>query len=106
MTITLRIRGGAAQIEESLCRTCRCAHIQRGFRASEEAIFCNFGQFRPVPFKVSECTDYANRNVPFRFELEKMALLINVQPTRKNAGFKSGAGFVAQTDVGEETETE
>lgn len=88
--------------EESLCRTCRCAHIRRGFRESEEAIFCNFGaQLRPVPFKVAECTDYANRSVPYRYELEEMALLIEVPRARKGAGFGGGAGFVADEEDSE-----
>jgi hypothetical protein len=99
MGITIDIKGASAQGEESLCRTCHCAHIRRGFRQSEEAIFCNFGdQLRPVPFKVAECTDYANRNVPHRYELEQMALLINVPRARKKAGFKNDAGFARRPE--------
>jgi hypothetical protein len=56
-----------------------------------------------VPFKVAECTDYENRNVPYRWELEKMALLINVDPSRKRAGFKIGAES-AMPDEDEEYE--
>jgi len=90
MTITLRIKNGTLVEGESLCRTCRNAHIQKGFRESEEAIFCAWGMFRPGGFKVAECTDYANRLVPYRWELEKMALLINVNPARKPSGFRAG----------------
>lgn len=100
MTITLKIKGGTLQEGESLCSSCRNAHIQKGFRESEEEVFCSWGQFRAVPFKVADCTDYANRNVPFRWELERMALLINVEPARKKAGFK--AGFAAETDEEED----
>jgi hypothetical protein len=96
MSFTLKIMQAVSQVEESLCRTCRCAHIRKGFRESEEAVFCNFeGHLRPVPFKVAECTDYANRTVPTRYELEQMALLINVPRTRRKAGFKNGGGFVS-----------
>jgi len=91
MTLTFKIKGGTVEEGESLCRSCRNAHIQKGFRESEEAIFCSWGQFRAVLFKVADCTDYANRTVPYRWELEKMALLINVEPARKKAGFKSGS---------------
>jgi hypothetical protein len=92
MGIALKIKNGTLVEGESLCRTCRSAHIQKGFRESEEAVFCTFSRLRAVPFKVAECTDYENRTVPYRWELEKMALLINVDPTRKRAGFKAGAG--------------
>lgn len=94
MSIDTKMRAASTAIEESLCRTCRCAHIRRGFRESEEAIFCNFdGQLRPVAFKVAECSDYANRNVPNRYELEQMALLIDVPRARKKAGFSNGTCF-------------
>jgi len=100
MSIALKIKNGTLVEGESLCRTCRSAHIQKGFRESEEAIFCTFSRLRAVPFKVAECTDYENRNVPYRWELEKMALLINVDPARKRAGFKVGAG--SAVDDGDE----
>jgi len=105
MSIKINIRGGVAVGEESLCSTCRCAHIRRGFRESEEAIFCAFGgELRPVAFKVAECTDYANRNVPYRYELEQMALLIDVPRARKGAGFKGAAGFAAEPKEEKESE--
>jgi hypothetical protein len=93
MSITLKIKNGTLIGSESLCRTCRNAHMQKGFRESEEAIFCSWGEFRAVPFAVADCTDYSNRLVPYRWELEKMALLINVDPARKPVGFRAGAGF-------------
>jgi hypothetical protein len=102
MSTTLKIKNGTLVEGESLCRTCRSAHIQKGFRESEEAIFCTFSRLRAVPFKVAECTDYENRNVPYRWELEKMALLINVNPARKRAGFQVGAGFAAHDEDEEE----
>jgi hypothetical protein len=103
MSIALKIKNGTLVEGESLCRSCRSAHIQKGFRESEEAIFCTFSRLRAVPFKVAECTDYESRNVPYRWELEKMALLINVDPARKRAGFKVGTDF-ATPDEDEEDE--
>ena len=90
MSIAVKIMGAPPTGQESLCRTCRCAHIRKGFRESEEAIFCGIGeQLLPVRFKIAECSDYANRNVPYRYELEQMALLINVPVARRKAGFKN-----------------
>jgi hypothetical protein len=105
MTITLKIKNGTLIEGESLCRTCRNASIQKGFRESEEAIFCNWGMFRAVPFKVADCTDYSNRLVPYRWELEKMALLINVDPKRKPAGFRGEPGFAKDADESEEEDS-
>jgi len=104
MSTTIKIQGAPPQDGESLCRTCRYAHIQRGFRQSEETVFCGYNDavMRLVKFKVAACTDYTNRTLPARWELEEMALLINVEPARKKAGFHAGAGFAAQEEEGEE----
>ena len=72
---------------ESLCRTCYWAHAQKGFRESEEVIFCAFGPMRKVPFKVRDCTDYLNRTLPTRQQMERIALIISTEPARKRAGF-------------------
>jgi len=87
MSITLRIRNGTLVEGESLCRSCRWVHMQRGFRESEETIFCNWGDLRPVRFKVAECTEYSDRTMPSRHEMEEMALEIPVSVKRKAAGF-------------------
>jgi hypothetical protein len=88
---------------ESLCRTCYFAHTQTGYRESEEAVFCAFGwgPVRPVRFKVRDCTDYLNRTVPTRKEMEEMALIIPTEPKRKIGGF-AGMGFVSQPEEDEE----
>lgn len=98
MTITLKIKHGTLLKGESLCRTCRWVHMQKGFRESEESIFCDYGVLRRVPFKVAECTEYLDRTIPTRSELEKMALLINIEPARKLAGFRTAAGFAKDSD--------
>ena len=105
MTITLKIKNGTLVEGESLCCTCRNAHIQKGFRESEEAVFCCLTTpTRAVTFKVAECTDYSNRLVPYRWELEKMALLINIDPARKPAGFRS-SGFAPDSDGADEDDS-
>ena len=87
MSTTVTIKDARPQEGEPLCRTCRWVHMQRGFRESEEAIFCDYGTLRPVRFKVAECTNYVDRTIPSRSEMEDMALLINVEPARDKAGF-------------------
>lgn len=83
---------------ESLCRTCYWAHAQRGFRESEDLIFCAFGpELRKLPFPVRDCTDYLNRVLPTRRQMEEIALIIPNEPARKRVGF-SGAGFAAMAE--------
>jgi len=77
---------------ESLCGTCYWAHAQKGFRVSEEAVFCMFGPMRRIAFRVRDCTDYLSRVLPTRTDMERIALIIPTEPSRKNIGF-SGAGF-------------
>ena len=98
------MKKAALRDEESLCRACYWAHIQKGFRESEEAVSCCFSTFRPVPFKVADCTDFSNKTVPTRQQMENIALIIPTKPARKRAGFK-GAGFTGESQ-GEETEDE
>jgi hypothetical protein len=86
---------------ESLCRTCYWAHAQRGFRESEEIVFCAFGPLRKVPFRVRDCTDYLNRILPTRAQMEKIALIIPNEPARKPAGF-SDVGFFNDSEEEEE----
>ena len=81
---------------DSLCRTCYWAHAQRGFRESEETIFCAFAlELRQVPFKVRDCTDYMNRTLLSRKQMEEIALIIPTEPKRKTAGF-TGMGFATE----------
>jgi len=87
---------------ESLCRTCYWAHAQKGFRESEEVVFCAFGPLRKVSFRVRDCTDYLNRILPTRAQMERIALIIPTQPARKRAGF-SAIGFGNDSEEEEAT---
>jgi hypothetical protein len=93
MGTTLKLHGVTLVEGESLCRTCRHAHIQRGFRQNEEAIFCGYDGMRAVRFKVAECTDFLGKTVPTRYEMDQMAYLINVEPARRRSGFVKAVGF-------------
>jgi len=90
---TITIQGGTPQHGDSLCRTCYWAHIQRGFRESEELLHCCFSRFRLIPFPVAECTDYHDKTVPSRQDMERIALTIDPSRARRAAGF-TGLGFV------------
>jgi hypothetical protein len=83
---------------DSLCHTCYWAHAQKGFRDSEETVFCAFApDLRPVLFKVRDCTDYMNRTLPTRRQMEEIALIIPSEPKRKPGGF-AGMGFAEDAE--------
>ena len=88
----ITIKDGTPLEGDSLCATCVYVLIQRGYRETEEEVFCCYGQFRPVRFKVRECTAFCSRTLPTRYEMEKIALVIPTSPARKPTGFR-GVGF-------------
>jgi hypothetical protein len=102
---TIIMKKAALRDEESLCRSCYWAHIQKGFRESEEAVYCCFSRFRAVPFKVADCTNFSSKNVPTREQMERLALIIPTPPARKRIG-SAGIGFARerQTEEAEDGE--
>ena len=82
------IRNGKPQVSVSLCNSCYWAHIQRGFAESEEVVLCAF--LRParlVPFKVSLCTDYYDKRIPSRRDMEEIAWIIRTKDVNRPVGF-------------------
>jgi hypothetical protein len=102
---TIVMKKAALRDEESLCRACYWAHIQKGFRESEEAVLCCFSRLRAVPFKVADCTDFNNKNVPPREQMERLALIIRTRPPPKRAGF-AGVGFAGEEETEDSEEEE
>jgi hypothetical protein len=76
-----------------------CTHPARISRQRGNRL-CGYSEavLRPVKFKVAACPDYTNRTLPARWELEQMALLINVEPARKKTGFRQASGADAEED--------
>lgn len=88
--MTVTIRSGKPQTSESLCNSCYWAHIQRGFAESEEIILCAF--LRParlVPFKVSQCTDYEDKRIPSKRDMEDIAWIIRTKDVNRQVGFSN-----------------
>ena len=56
-----------------------------------------FGPMRKVQFKVRDCTDYMNRTLPTRRQMEDIALIIPTEPARRRAGF-NGVGFSNESE--------
>ncbi|GGG95448.1 hypothetical protein [Silvibacterium dinghuense] len=93
MSTTFTVRNGTAVGQESLCRTCRHAHIQTGYADSEEEVRCGYfyDQPRLIPFAVNQCTDFLDKLSPTLYEMQKIAFLIDVKKTRAIAGFGEAA---------------
>ena len=86
------IRNGRALPSESLCNSCYWAHIQRGFAESEEVILCAFlRQPHTVPFKVCYCTDYCDKRVPSKADMEDIAWIIRTRNVNRRVGFANEA---------------
>jgi hypothetical protein len=82
------IKTGKPQTSESLCNSCYWAHIQRGFAESEEVILCAFlRQPHAVSFKVSYCTDYNDKRVPSKADMEEIAWIIRTKDINRQVGF-------------------
>lgn len=85
------VKNGTPVEGQSLCTSCNHSHIMRGFRESEELIYCNYVMERllPLPFKIRECTSYADKNKPTWDQMEDLAIEIKPAVSYKPIGFKS-----------------
>jgi hypothetical protein len=85
--LTIRIKDGTAS-GTALCYSCTWAHVMKGFRQSEEAVYC----LRPWPnvrvtFPVRECSNSGNRNQPTKDDMEEIASILQTKRIERNLGF-------------------
>ena len=78
------VRGG-----ESLCDTCRMAHIVRGQRVDEELVLCQASPMRSVriTFRVAVCSEYIDGREPSYAELVEKAWVLTPASRRRPVGF-------------------
>lgn len=100
---TIYVKNGTPADSQSKCATCVHSHILRGFRESEELVFCTlcYGPPLKVPFKVYECSCYVDRNRPTWRQMRELAIDILPLSSAKPAGF-----YVPDDAEDEEEETE
>ena len=79
--------------DSSLCTTCRCSTIVRGRTLDEELVLCSALGLRSVQitFKVTSCSDYADRRVPSYMEMRGDAWILQPGSKRRAAGFVRGS---------------
>ena len=102
----INVRGGTVDHgRRSLCESCRWSTVIRGPKLGDEIVECTQLSFisRRVPFPVTSCSDYNDRNRPTLIEMEEMALILNGEPRRTTAGFGNPKPSSAEPDPRSET---
>jgi hypothetical protein len=104
MSATITVRNGTAAGSESLCRTCRNAHIQTGYADSEEEVRCGFFYSAPrrVLFAVSRCTDFVDKLTPTLDEMRDIAFVIDPKKARVIAGFGEAGVVITRPEDNDE----
>lgn len=98
--VTLKVKGGTPCGIDSLCRTCTRGHIIKGFRATEEEVFCRFFYIeREIRFAVSECTFYEDRRLASKSEMEEIAWFLTTRKAGRTVGFVSADKFRAEQEA-------
>jgi hypothetical protein len=93
----VNIKNGTPLHGPSLCETCTNAHIEKGYRESEQRTLCraNYPMHR-VLFPMRECTGYIDKTRQGLTAMENIAwILVPRGPKRK-------AGFVHASDLANE----
>ena len=86
----IKVRGGTVDHgRRSLCESCRFSTVIRGSKLGEEIVECSLLSYRNqrVPFPVTSCSGYLDRNQATVRELEEIAWILRSDPRRNQAGF-------------------
>lgn len=92
--VKVRIKGGTPEEGATLCVTCSFGLVRRGFSATEEEIICC--ATRPsgrVPFRIRECSAYADSRLPNLYSMEKIAWVLLTKSAGRSMGFVTGDRF-------------
>lgn len=77
-----------AQYGPSLCETCSNAHIEKGYRESEELVFCTATWLEhQVQFRVRQCSRYQEIKRQTLKQMEDIAWDIPADGRTRTAGF-------------------
>jgi hypothetical protein len=94
--VRIKVKDGTPEGAESLCRTCRWAHIVKGFSVSQERVRCTRLAYNPpVPFPVSQCSSYDDKRIPSKYDMEKIAWILLTKKAGRTIGFVSAKQFRA-----------
>jgi hypothetical protein len=92
--VTIKVKGGTPEGGQSLCTTCRWAHIVKGFGASQQSIRCCWLAYNPpVPFPVNQCSSYEDNRIPSKRDMEKIAWVLMTKKPGRTIGFVTAKEF-------------
>lgn len=98
--VTLKVQGGTPSGADLLCRSCTRGHIIKGFRATEEEVFCRYFYIeREIRFAVCECTFYEDRRLASKSEMEEIAWFLTTRKAGRTVGFISAEQFRAEQEA-------
>lgn len=86
--MSVHVKEGTPVYGPSLCESCVHAHIERGYRTSEELTLCaaNYPAHR-VAFSVRECTSHRDKTRQDLSAMERMAWILAPRGPKRQAGF-------------------
>ena len=92
--VNVKVKDGTPVAGPHLCKNCNWGQYMTGYRESDLLVVCtNSNPARVVPFAVRECTEYEDRNRPDWEQMQKLAINLTDEVSRKpTPGFR-GAGF-------------
>jgi hypothetical protein len=93
----IHVKDGTPMHGPSLCETCTNAHIERGYRTSEELTLCgaNYPMHR-VLFSVRECTGYIDKTRQDLGAMERMAWILAPRGPKRRAGFVHASDLMSE----------
>jgi hypothetical protein len=92
--VTIKVKDGTPEGGQSLCVTCRWAHITKGFSESQEMIHCRWLAHDPlIPFPVSQCSSYDDKRIPSKLDMEKIAWVLMTKKPGRTIGFVTAKQF-------------
>lgn len=92
--VKIQIKDGTPLNAEILCRTCTYAQVIKGFSASHEMFYCDYGYPKHrLPFPVRECTHYEDKRLANKKEMEEIAWFLTTRKSGRSVGFVSAGKF-------------
>jgi len=84
----VHVKNGTPLSGPSLCETCVNAHIERGYRESEETVICTVTYFEHrVRFRVRQCSGYVEIKRQSLKQMEDIAWTVMAKGTKRRTGF-------------------
>ena len=84
----VHVKNGTPVYGPSLCETCVSAHIERGYRESDETVICRFTYpDQRVRFRVRHCSGYTEIKRQSLERMEQIAWTVMAKGTKRRTGF-------------------